>query len=170
MRKTALVLFTIMALFVQKGFSRELATVQDGNITVFIHGVESGDAFPAYARQSWPSEITQVQAHKGTKLVLVHVVVKNNSRSKKERYRLGDIQLNDGKRKYRLVAVGFSDKPAVVKETETKKRENQVEMVDPTVYLFPHYIFEVPSEGRVWNVSYKDKMVKDLMGAQTKGD
>jgi hypothetical protein len=141
----------------QRGYGQELATVQDESLTIFVHAVESGPSFPAYVGDT----LANVTAGKGSILVQVECVVKNDSRTAKQPFRLGNVKLKGANMKYELIAVGY---PSAIAKPDRDKTDNRIENADPNTYVFYKYVFEVPAGGTSWELCYKGKPLVELKG------
>jgi hypothetical protein len=166
--KKAIVSFIIIVIldivFIQLCYCQELYIHKDGLLTIYVHGVEADSSFPVYIGK----KLSSVKAGAGKILVLVKCVVKNESRTDKKPFRLGDIQMMNKNKKYDLIALGLALYPATVKKGDREKAEDKIDEIDPTIYIFPNYIYEVPNDSKSWELTYKGKKLVELKGKETK--
>jgi len=159
-----IMLVILEVVFNQKCYCQELNIHKDGSLTIYVQGVEANSSFPVYIGD----KLSSLKAGAGKILVLVKCVVKNESRTDKQPFRLGDIQMMNKNKKYDLIALGLAEYPAAVKKGDRKKAEDRIKKIDPTIYIFPNYIFEVPSDSKSWELTYKGKKLDELKGKENK--
>jgi hypothetical protein len=165
MKKTVVlfIVAAIMTISFQSAFAEEVTDIGNKVFKVYVDAIEISSSFPAYPDNKPPfldKKTVALKAQAGNDLIKLKIIIDNVSDTKQP-FKIEDIQIMSGSKKFFFAAAGLSDHPLLAKSADYNKYASAIKMVESRKdttggsYRFPIYVLEVPKNTDNLMISFK---------------